>query len=168
MNTKVTQPALGSDSINTHSALYVADELITLSKVEGSVKDLTPLVLENLLFYTHGLYAAIVDNQLIDENFEAWDVGPVIPVVHKKFSTHSLMDIRSYYDKEVFPSEEEEVTREIMCRVLDIYGVMSPQELVSKSKDTPLWAKSVRTKNRLMPYGEIRDHFRNLKETNSL
>lgn len=45
----------------------------------------TPLKLQKLLYFTHAEYLCRFGEPLVDENFEAWTYGPVIPTVYEQF-----------------------------------------------------------------------------------
>ncbi len=45
----------------------------------------SPLKLQKLLYYAHGYYSAAYGEPLVDEAFEAWQYGPVVPAIYHEF-----------------------------------------------------------------------------------
>lgn len=57
--------------------------------------DVTPMKAQKLLFYTHGWHLAITGQPAIDQPFEVWQWGPVVPLVYhelKKFGGDSISE----------------------------------------------------------------------------
>jgi uncharacterized phage-associated protein len=48
-------------------------------------RPVSPLKLQKLLYYAHGYYSAAYGQPLVDEAFEAWQYGPVVPAVYHEF-----------------------------------------------------------------------------------
>ena len=75
-----------------YQAKQIANSFINLSNKEGSSID--PLKLQKLMYYANGYYLAEHDGApLINEYFEAWDYGPVVPTVYYEF--------REFGDREI-------------------------------------------------------------------
>ena len=73
------------------SALQLASELIRRQKLRG--KSLTNLSIQKLAYFCHGWNLAIFETPLIDEQFEAWRFGPVLPSVYHKLKVFSSNNI---------------------------------------------------------------------------
>lgn len=75
----------------------VATLLVSLrntDELSGKYYSLSNLKLQKLLYFCHGLHFAVDQNTpLINENFEAWPYGPVIPTVYSRFSKYGQNDI---------------------------------------------------------------------------
>ncbi len=56
-----------------------------LEKSFADKRPISPLKLQKLLYYAHGYYSAAYKKPLIDEAFEAWRYGPVVPSAYHEF-----------------------------------------------------------------------------------
>ena len=72
-------------------ALAVANEIIILAKAAGNPP--TQMKLQKLLFYAHGWHLALADTPLIDQQFEAWRYGPVVPSIYHSFKYYRMLPI---------------------------------------------------------------------------
>ena len=67
----------------------------------------TNLKLQKLLYFVQGEYARMCDDRLIQDDFYAWQLGPVIPDVYFKYSIFSSSAIPTikHENEEVFPQQ---------------------------------------------------------------
>jgi uncharacterized phage-associated protein len=73
----------------------IANAFLTLANRDGYRID--PLKLQKLLYYANGYYMAEHAGQpLINEHFEAWDYGPVIPTVYYEFREYKDGPIKRF------------------------------------------------------------------------
>lgn len=78
-----------------HQAKSIANAFIALANKDG--REIDPLKLQKLLYYANGYYMAEHDGlPLINEYFEAWDYGPVVPTVYYEFREYRNSPIRRY------------------------------------------------------------------------
>lgn len=82
-----------------YSALDVAYETINYLNAKKSV--VSNLKLQKLLYFFQGLYAVPNNERLFEENFEAWQYGPVIPSVYREFNMYGANSIPSYSQREL-------------------------------------------------------------------
>lgn len=60
---------------------------------------LTPMKLQKLVYFAHGWHLAIKDHALIDSSVEAWEFGPVIPILYhelKSFGNKPITSLLQY------------------------------------------------------------------------
>lgn len=72
-------------------SLAIANGLIRLAVQHGNPP--TQMKLQKLIFFAHGWNLALYENPLVDEGFEAWKYGPVIPSVYHEFKTYGTLGI---------------------------------------------------------------------------
>lgn len=72
-------------------SLAIANRMIQLAMQHQ--RPPTQMKLQKLIFYAHGWHLALFDAPLVDETFEAWRYGPVLPTVYHEFKNFGLMPI---------------------------------------------------------------------------
>ena len=60
----------------------VANYFLELAGPRGG---LTPLKLQKLVYFAHGWHLAFTDTPLIEDEFQAWEYGPVVPTLYHEF-----------------------------------------------------------------------------------
>lgn len=75
-----------------HSARAVANEFIRLGESAGN--PLTPLQIMKLVYLAHGWMLAIYDQPLVEEDFEAWRYGPVVPDLYQAMKIYRADALR--------------------------------------------------------------------------
>jgi uncharacterized phage-associated protein len=66
-----------------YSALAIATKFISLG-IQNS-QPISPMKLQKIVYFAHGLHLARYGKALINENIQAWEYGPVIPVIYHQF-----------------------------------------------------------------------------------
>lgn len=66
-----------------YSALVIASEFIKLGIRDN--KPISPMKLQKIVYFAHGLHLARNGKPLINEAIQAWEYGPVIPVLYHHF-----------------------------------------------------------------------------------
>jgi len=61
----------------------VASRFLRLAAQEG--KPITPMQLQKLVYFAHGWYCGITGERLVHEDIEAWEFGPVIRNLYRKY-----------------------------------------------------------------------------------
>ncbi len=105
----------------THSGAAIANEFMKRAQAEG--RQLTHMHLQKLVYIAHGWNLAVNNEPLVDEPFEAWDYGPVLPSLYralKKYGSGTVQhwirrgDDTPYLDDDgdvfttrLLPSEED-------------------------------------------------------------
>jgi uncharacterized phage-associated protein len=72
----------------------IAYDFVNRGIVENN--PVTQMKLHKLIFFAHGLYLASLDDPLIDENFEAWKFGPVVPSVYHEYKLYGSSQILNF------------------------------------------------------------------------
>lgn len=157
-----------------YKAKSVANAFITLANRDGVSLD--PMKLQKLLYYANGYFVAERDGQpLINEYFEAWDYGPVVPTVYYEFREYKDRPIRRYaytWNAQlrrmiVAPQPVNDlVAEETIGWVWENYKEFSGGELSAMThKDGAPWSLARRRaansgmRNERLEIKEIRDHF---------
>jgi len=113
--------------------------------------------LQKVLYYTEA-WSLVYLNSIIDEDFEAWVHGPVIPSIYrdnKKFGYSPIildyngLDSSKFISKFIKDTKIEKQQLELIDAVLKKYGVLSSQELEMLSHSEKPW---IITRNNIAPF----------------
>ena len=125
---------------------------------------ITNLMLNKLLYFAQGHCLAETGKPLFDDDFEAWEYGPVIPKIYHKYKVcgkHNILPADSIKETEVLDNEQLSV---LGC-VLEQYGDYSPSKLVNITHeiDSP-WEKARKkdTRHALITKENIKSYFSSL------
>lgn len=130
------------------------------------------LKLQKLLYFAQGYSLAIVDKPLFNEEFEAWDFGPVVPVAYRNykiFGANCIPKIQYYYDinydNDTFLDKIEydkkyynDIEQTIMDNIVKTFGRYSANELVKITHSQPPWINCYKKKT-IIEKEEIKEYF---------
>lgn len=165
--------ALGEHSIMTdsregHDSRAVANELLRIARSQNIT--LTIMQLIKLAFFAHGWSLAVLGRPLTKDAPQAWQYGPVFPLIYKSYTgtgssaiTEPIKDKKT--DIEITESfEPAEI--EVMKSVVNGYGRMHAYELsnITHAPGSP-WDTTLREKGLYSPIPNdvIRSYFNALK-----
>ena len=118
--------------------------------------------LQKLVYFAHGYTLAVCEGPLINEHFEAWEYGPVVPTLYhefKEFGARPLPRLATDFDFEALeykatpaidPDEVSESIRLVLEFVCDTYGGLSAGQLSTLTHESDsAWDKTIRMHPRL-------------------
>ena len=109
--------------------------------VSAGVPDLTPMKLQKLMYFAHGWCLALSGVPLIDDKFEAWDYGPVLPDVY-----HAFKHFRGNPVTQISPRGAADLPAEakpLITKILKQYGHLSGLTLSDMThKEHSPWAQT--------------------------
>ena len=128
---------------------------------EKSQDPLTNMRLNKFLYFAQGHSFKRLGRPLFDEDFKAWDYGPVIPEVYhqyKDLGKEAISEVKDY-DPNSLTSDEIDYLLDVLCE----YDNYSTGALVSKSHiDNGPWAEAhVERQSVLISKKSIMKHFEN-------
>lgn len=161
-----------------YPAESIANVFIDLAKKDG--KHLSNMKLQKLLYFAQGHSFSLRGEELIEDDAEAWEYGPVYADVYHALKHYGAGDIAKkiahpFYDPDdkddVDPwcKPEEKDVCEFLRAVWNAYKDVSPIRL-SEMSHVPKgpWAKVRRespgARSAVIPKTEIRDYFKSLKK----
>lgn len=67
--------------------MYKADTIAKffIHLAERDMIEITHMKLQKLVYFAHGWYLALADEPLIEEFFEAWKYGPILPSLFRRY-----------------------------------------------------------------------------------
>jgi uncharacterized phage-associated protein len=164
----------GGSALGTmpYSAKAVANAI--LNKANERSLPISPLKLQKMLYYVCGYYLAVTGRPLIDRAFEAWDNGPVVPVIYHEFKefrwapitrlARKLDPIEFEFKSVPIPSEDT-ILYKVLNFVWDTYSSYTPTQLSDMTHaDGSPWDKTRKKnagiKDADIPNDEIMNYFK--------
>lgn len=136
----------------------VADFFIHIAN-QSEDDQMTNLKLNKLLYYAQGAYLARTGSPLFHNSIEAWQLGPVVPDIYRKYKVCGKMPIPTSGDKldlECFSEDELEVLLDVMRE----YGKYTGATLVNLTHkpDTP-WSAAFTSGEEALREADIKAYF---------
>lgn len=150
-------------------ALRLGSELVRRSFTNGKI--VTNLSIQKLAYFCHGWHLALLEEPLVDEQFEAWKLGPVLPTLYhtyKVFSSNPIPPQHPIVSTQQILDADSNTSR-LIDKVLEVYGKYSPAQLVDLSHDrTGPWEKvwSNDLSDGVIPNDSIKSYFDSLAKRN--
>jgi uncharacterized phage-associated protein len=156
-----------------YSAASIANAFLTRAFADRHTI-VSPMKIQKLAYLAHGYFLAETGQPLLDELFEAWKFGPVLPSLYhecKKFGQGSINDYIHDYDFATgrslpAPMPDDKIANEIVEFVWSIYGKMNALDLSdwTHARGGP-WDKTTHggtniPRNQIIPNALITAYFR--------
>lgn len=120
---------LTHNETGTHSVLDVASYFLSLDHM-------TPKKLQKLTYYAEAWHQALLQRPLIDESFQAWVHGPVVPSLYQEFKSYGWNQIERRDNPEVAFTNE---TLEVLESVWETYGDQDGNSLEALTHSEAPW-----------------------------
>lgn len=133
------------------SLFSVSDKMLrVISYVFESLEEVTPLMLQKLLYFVQGIYSALFGTPMFVEDCEAWIHGPVYPEVYdlfRDFKYNPIDDVRfAILDGTVDVLTEDE--QKVIALVVNTFGLYGGKVLERITHNETPW------KNARKGYGD--------------
>ena len=143
-----------------HDARAVANEFIT--RAFDAYRPIDHLQTLKLVYFSHAWMLAIHDRPLVEQTFEAWKLGPVVPDLYHELKHHGWKPIYEPI-KDVPDEDYDEYELNIIDQVSERYGKFSGTYLsaLTHGIGTPwhqVWKPDKR--NIRIPDKMIKDYYR--------
>lgn len=129
----------------TYSAEQIATYLLTLPSAEDN--DVSNLKLQKLCYYAQGLMTAMRGEPLFREDIAAWDHGPVVPSLYRKYKGHGSQPIPIVVDFDA--SQIAEADRKVLDDIYEYYGQFSPWRLRNMTHEEKPWIDGYKSDKRI-------------------
>ena len=136
----------------------IAEWFLNKNRVQMNFEDseyITNLKLQKLLYYAQGYFMAKKDLPLFNEDFLAWEHGPVIRKIYDKYKVNGANGI--IYDKD-FKVNIDEETERILEDVYENYGQYTAWKLRNLTHEEEPWKTTER--NKVITKEKIRNYFK--------
>lgn len=140
-----------------YSALDVAKYVI--KHEHDNNREVSNLRLQKLLYFVQAKILVETGAPCFDDDIEAWDYGPVVPVVYHKYKIFGSLDIRLSESMPAFDNS----TAESAGAMLDACKDYPTYQLVDITHSQSPWKKAYRRNMKtVIPQESIRSYFASL------
>ena len=138
-----------------YSSFDIAKRIINWCN--GNSIPITNLKLQKLLYFAQGEFFKNQKARLINEDFYAWELGPVIPRVYSLYAMFSSTSIPKQTESESFTEEVLNQIEETLMK----YARISTWDLVEISHNQDPWkyTHQVFGNKAIIPYESIAEYF---------
>lgn len=154
-----------------HSPLVIANEFIRRAQEER--RTLTHMQLQKLVYLAHGWCLAVTGNPLIEDEFEAWEFGPVERKLYqalRRYGSGPVRHLIKWGDDTPIPDDDlpedayEELLpqeNEVIDKVWETYGKFPAYQLsaLTHQQGTPWTLVYERGRNRSVSNTAIQEYF---------
>ena len=129
---------------------------------DASDWQMTNLGLQKLVYLAHMYHSGRTGSELVNEEFEAWDYGPVVPQLYHKVKAFGSNPIRDIFPEIPLRAQDRSSVDKIWLELRD----KTPGQLVAITHDPRYaWYKNYRPKlNNVIPQEDILDEYRKRAE----
>lgn len=141
-----------------YKAKDIAEWFLNKNRVQMNFEDseyITNLKLQKLLYYAQGYFLAKKDVPLFDEDFLAWEHGPVIRKIYDIYKVNGASGIE--YNKD-FNVKIDDETERILEDVYEEYGQYTAWKLRNMTHEESPWLSTPR--NDIISKDKIKGYFK--------
>ena len=140
-----------------YRAIDIANYLLSLADADAG--DLiSHLKLQKLCYYAQGFHLALFDKPLFEEKIEAWQHGPVVPILYHEFKEfgNSAIAAPTDMDFEIYDTD----TAELLEEIWEVFGQFSAGKLRNMTHDEPPWSNTEQGKT--ISHEAMKEYFKTL------
>lgn len=143
-----------------HTAMQVSEWLLSYNRMmvdEKGAQFISNKKLQRLLYYAQGCFLAITGSPLFNDNIVAWEYGPVVECVwkkYKKFEDNGIV-FEEDFDHTLFTDKENDILEEVYLE----FGQFSTWKLNDMSRQELPWKNTER--NHAISIDVIKKFFEN-------
>lgn len=119
----------------SYNVFDIANKIIVKGSYSDVGEPISNLKLQKLLYYMQGFHLAFFNTPLFDEEIEAWQYGPVVPEVYKKYRVFGNTGITPEEVVITLSDEEESLFDE----VYSVYSEFSAIGLMNLTHQESPW-----------------------------
>lgn len=143
-------------SVRMYKAIDIASYVINWCN-DNNIP-VTNLKLQKLLYFLQGEVYHSTSERLIDDDFYAWQLGPVVPNVYYSYAMYSSLPLPDQTINIEIPEHEKNTINNILNK----YARKSTWNLVDLSHEQDPWKYNYQIfgDKSLIPYQSIKDYFK--------
>lgn len=133
--------------------VYLASQALVGDNQER--EGITNLKLQKVLYFAQAYYLAKLNRPLFSDNIEAWEYGPVIPGVYRKYRKNGSNPIISEEDKSSLAEEDKEAIQKIWST----FGGYSANKLVDITHAHAPWKDAYQTQSKVISHRALKEYY---------
>ena len=150
-------------STTVHTADSIANFLIHLAsqRVVGDSEEregITNLKLQKVLYFVQACSLAQTGKPLFTDPIEAWEYGPVVPTIYKKYKEHGSNPITLEKYTDSLPDK----TKESVSDVWKTFGGYSAGKLVDITHAHSPWKEAYQAPNKTISKKSLKEYYTSL------
>ena len=160
------------DSFMTHACSAIGNEFLRKAQAEG--RPLTHMHLQKLIYIAHGWNLAVNNEPLVDEQFQAWEFGPVSLSMYRALKMYGSGPVTRLIrhgdetpdkfddDGDSIVAKLEQYEKEIIDQIWEEFKEYKAFQLSALThKSNSPWDKAFKNggQNTLIPNNDIQDYF---------
>jgi len=131
----------------SYEAETIANAFLRIAKEDGC--GVSNMKMQKLLYFAQGHAMSLLDEELISDNCQSWDYGPVFPYVYHQLKKYGASEITSEIvaddEKDRFEPKLDDLTWKFLRAVWNKYGKLNAMRLSELSHVTKgPWARTRR------------------------
>lgn len=145
------------------TAEQIADYFISKAN-EELVDEKTPegisnLKLQKIMYFAQAAFIVLNDSLLFKEDIEAWEYGPVVPVIYKKYKSNGNKPIQA----KSLPTIKDKDVIQFLENTWKIFGKYSAGQLVEITHQHKPWTEAYANKsnNKISP-ATLKSYYKNI------
>ncbi len=144
----------------TYTAGNIAKYLIYLASQElvGDNQEregITNLKLQKVLYFVQAYYLAKLGKPIFSDNLEAWEYGPVVPSVYRKYKSNGSNPIISEEDKSSLTEEDKSIIKSIW----NTFGGYSASRLVDITHAHAPWKEANQMPSKIISHRSLKEYY---------
>lgn len=152
MATRTTKAPYDAENVAKYLIYLASQEFVGDNKEREGI---TNLKLQKVLYFAQAYYLAKFGKPLFNNKIEAWEYGPVVPDVYRKFKRQVSNTIILEEDKSSLTEED----KEILKKVWDIFGGYSASRLVDIVHAHTPWKEANASTNKVISHKVLKEYY---------
>lgn len=120
---------------------------------------ITNLKLQKILYFAQAYYLAKFNKPLFNNNIEAWEYGPVIPDVYRRFKKYGSKPIILEEDESSLSEKDKEI---LLKEIWETFGGYSVSRLVDITHAHTPWKDAYASKDKIISNKSLGEYYRPL------
>lgn len=108
-----------------------------------------------MLYFAQAYYLSKIGKPLFSDNIEAWEYGPVVPDVYRKFRSNGSNPIICEEDKSSLADEDKETLKKIW----GTFGGYSASKLVDIAHAHTPWKEANKSASQIISHKAIKEYY---------
>ena len=143
---------------STESLFSVSDKMLrVIAYIFKQLEEVTPLMLQKFLYFIQGVYSALYEKPLFEEDCRAWVHGPVFPEVYELFRDfkYNPIDDARFAILEGTEGSLTEKEMHVINLVVNTYGMYGGKVLEKITHNEEPWQEARKGYAQDIPSSEI-------------